>query len=318
MILGVARLLRSRGRHVVTSAVEHPAVLEPCAALAAEGFRVTRVPVDEAGRVDPADVAAALTPETILVTVMHANNEVGTIEPIAEIARLARERGILVHTDAAQSVGQGPGGRRRARRRLPEPRRAQALRAQGRRRALRPLRAWSCPASSTAPPTSRVAGRAPRTCSRSSASGRRARSRRGTSRRTGATSQAMRDRLWAGLTREVAGPAAERQRRGGPAQHAQRRHRGRRGEHPARRDRGPPRRLRRRRLPRGRRRALHRPRGDARADALRDGHRALLGGARHDGERGRRGGADRGGRGPATPAGHGAVAVEASRATRSG
>ena len=89
VILGVARLLRSRGRHVVTSAVEHPAVLEPCAALAAEGFRVTKVPVDEAGRVDPAEVAAALTPETILVTVMHANNEVGTIEPVAEIARLA-------------------------------------------------------------------------------------------------------------------------------------------------------------------------------------------------------------------------------------
>jgi cysteine desulfurase NifS/selenium donor protein len=108
VILGVARLLRSRGRHVVTSAVEHPAVLEPCAALAADGFRVTRVPVDEAGRVDPAEVARALTPETILVSVMHANNEVGTIEPVAEIARLARERGILVHTDAAQSVGKIP------------------------------------------------------------------------------------------------------------------------------------------------------------------------------------------------------------------
>jgi cysteine desulfurase NifS/selenium donor protein len=105
VILGVARLLRSRGRHVVTSAIEHPAVLEPCAALAGEGFRITRVPVDEKGRVSPADVAAALTPETILVTVMHANNEVGTIEPVAEIARLARERGILVHTDAAQSAG---------------------------------------------------------------------------------------------------------------------------------------------------------------------------------------------------------------------
>jgi cysteine desulfurase len=108
VILGVARLLRARGRHIVTSAVEHPAVLEPCAALAAEGFRVTRVPVDEAGRADPAEVARALTPETILVTVMHANNEVGTIEPVAEIARLARARGILVHTDAAQSAGKIP------------------------------------------------------------------------------------------------------------------------------------------------------------------------------------------------------------------
>jgi cysteine desulfurase len=108
VIVGVARLLRSRGRHIVTSAVEHPAVLEPCAALEADGFRVTRVPVDQAGRVDPADVARALTPETILVSVMHANNEVGTIQPIAEIARIARERGVLVHTDAAQSVGKIP------------------------------------------------------------------------------------------------------------------------------------------------------------------------------------------------------------------
>ncbi len=107
-ILGVARLLRSRGRHVVTSAVEHPAVLEPCAVLAAEGFRVTRVPVDETGRVSPAEVAKALSPETVLVSIMHANNEVGTIEPVAEIARLARERGIFVHTDAAQSVGKIP------------------------------------------------------------------------------------------------------------------------------------------------------------------------------------------------------------------
>jgi len=108
VILGVVRRLRARGRHVVTSAVEHPAVLEPCAALGAEGYRITRVPVDEEGRVDPADVARALTPETILVTIMHANNEVGTIQPIAEISRLARERGILVHTDAAQSPGKIP------------------------------------------------------------------------------------------------------------------------------------------------------------------------------------------------------------------
>ena len=90
----------------MTSAVEHPAVLEPCAVLAAEGFRVTRVPGRRAKAGSTrADVAAALTPETILVSVMHANNEVGTIQPIAEIARLARERGILVHTDAAQSPG---------------------------------------------------------------------------------------------------------------------------------------------------------------------------------------------------------------------
>ncbi len=102
---GVARLLRAKGRHVVTSAIEHPAILEPCAVLESEGFRVTRVPVDGSGRVDPRDVAHALTPETILVSVMHANNEVGTIQDLAEICRLAHAQGALVHTDAAQSIG---------------------------------------------------------------------------------------------------------------------------------------------------------------------------------------------------------------------
>ncbi len=105
---GVARLLRAKGRHVVTSAIEHPAVLEPCAVLEEEGFRITRVPVDGSGRVDPRDVAEALTPETILVSGMHANNEVGTIQDVAEIARLAHEQGVLVHTDAAQSIGKVP------------------------------------------------------------------------------------------------------------------------------------------------------------------------------------------------------------------
>ena len=108
VIQGVARLLRGKGRHVVTSAIEHPAVLEPCALLEEDGWSVTRVRVGGEGRVDPADVAAAITDGTVLVTVMHANNEVGTIQEIAEIARLAHERGVLVHTDAAQSVGKVP------------------------------------------------------------------------------------------------------------------------------------------------------------------------------------------------------------------
>ena len=108
MIKGIAASSRERGRHIVTSAVEHPAVIEPCQALEAEGFEVTYLPVDARGRVDPDDVARALTPGTILITVMHANNEVGTVQPIAEIAALARERGIPVHTDAAQSVGKIP------------------------------------------------------------------------------------------------------------------------------------------------------------------------------------------------------------------
>jgi len=108
VILGVARRLRAKGRHLVVSAVEHPAVLEPCALLEEEGWTVTRVGVDGAGRVDPRDVAGALTPGTVLVSVMHANNEVGTLQDVAEIARLARERGVLVHTDAAQSAGKVP------------------------------------------------------------------------------------------------------------------------------------------------------------------------------------------------------------------
>lgn len=94
--------------HIVTSAVEHPATLAPCRFLEALGARVTILPVDGAGRVNPDDVRQAITPQTILVTIMHANNEVGTIEPIAEISRICRERGVWLHTDAAQSVGKIP------------------------------------------------------------------------------------------------------------------------------------------------------------------------------------------------------------------
>lgn len=107
-IKGVAEAYSERGRHLITSAVEHPAVLEPCAWLAERGYEVTTVPVDETGRVDPADVAAALRPDTILVSIMHANNEVGTLQPIAEIAELAHAAGALMHTDAAQSLGKIP------------------------------------------------------------------------------------------------------------------------------------------------------------------------------------------------------------------
>lgn len=108
VILGVARALAGRGRHIITSAVEHPAVLEPCHALGREGFRITVVPVDSTGRVDPTAIADAITPETTLITVMHANNEVGTIQPIREIGRIAAKAGVLLHTDAAQSVGKIP------------------------------------------------------------------------------------------------------------------------------------------------------------------------------------------------------------------
>ncbi|MEJ2642215.1 MAG: cysteine desulfurase family protein [Desulfosarcinaceae bacterium] len=95
----------ARGNHLITSGIEHPAILEVCRFMEAHGFAVTVLPVDGDGVVNPADVAAAIRPGTIMISIMHANNEVGTVQPIAEIAALARERGILMHTDAAQSVG---------------------------------------------------------------------------------------------------------------------------------------------------------------------------------------------------------------------
>ena len=107
-IKGVAAAYRERGSHIITSAIEHPAVLEPCRWLESQGYHITYLPVDEYGMVDPADVERAITPETILVTIMHANNEVGTVQPIAAIATIAHRHGALMHTDAAQSVGKIP------------------------------------------------------------------------------------------------------------------------------------------------------------------------------------------------------------------
>jgi cysteine desulfurase len=104
-LLGVARALRGRGNHVVTSSIEHHAVLHACQQLEQEGFRVTYLPVDRLGLLDPAAVEAALTGETILVSLMLANNEIGTIEPIVEIAPIVRARGIPFHTDAVQAAG---------------------------------------------------------------------------------------------------------------------------------------------------------------------------------------------------------------------
>jgi cysteine desulfurase len=104
-IKGVARACRDRGNHIITSSVEHPAVTEVCRFLEGEGYRVTYLPVDEYGLVDPATVEDAVTPGTILITIMHANNEVGTIEPVREIADIAHSHGILMHADCAQSVG---------------------------------------------------------------------------------------------------------------------------------------------------------------------------------------------------------------------
>lgn len=107
---GVWFARRERGNHIVTTRIEHPAVLEPCRWLEGLGAEITRVGVDRFGRVDPGDVRRALTPRTVLVSVMHANNETGTLQPLAEIARVCREAGVLLHTDAAQSVGKVPVG----------------------------------------------------------------------------------------------------------------------------------------------------------------------------------------------------------------
>ncbi len=97
-----------KGDHIITTAIEHPAIVEPCRFLERLGARVTFLPVDSSGRVDPDDLRKAITPRTILVSIMHANNEVGTIQPIDECTRIAHEHGILFHTDAAQSIGKIP------------------------------------------------------------------------------------------------------------------------------------------------------------------------------------------------------------------
>jgi cysteine desulfurase len=98
----------ARGNHIITSSIEHPAILEVCRFMEVHGFKISVLPVDADGLVRVSAVAAAIRSDTIMISIMHANNEVGTIQPIAEIAALAREKGILMHTDAAQSVGKIP------------------------------------------------------------------------------------------------------------------------------------------------------------------------------------------------------------------
>ena len=104
-IKGCAESFGHKGNHIITSQIEHPAVLQVCRFLGKNGFEVTYLPVDEFGLVNVADVKAAIRKKTVLISIMHANNEVGTIEPIAEIAQLAKQHDIIFHTDAAQSVG---------------------------------------------------------------------------------------------------------------------------------------------------------------------------------------------------------------------
>ena len=105
---GVARAHPQKQGHIITSAIEHPAVVEVCDWLAGQGFRITVLPVDGFGQVDPDDLVRAMTPDTLLVTIMQANNEVGTIQPVAALAEIAHAHGALFHTDAAQAVGKIP------------------------------------------------------------------------------------------------------------------------------------------------------------------------------------------------------------------
>lgn len=107
-IKGIAQAAHNKGRHIVTSQIEHPAVLEVCRFLQQNGFEITYLPVDECGTVRVEDVEKSIRRDTILISIMHSNNEVGTVQPIQEIARIAKKRGVIVHTDAAQSMGKVP------------------------------------------------------------------------------------------------------------------------------------------------------------------------------------------------------------------
>lgn len=107
-IKGVAAAYREKGRHLITSRTEHHAVLDTCKRLEQEGCQVTYLPVDRTGRVDPGDVERAIKKETVLISIMAANNEIGTLQPIVEIGRIAKRHGVLFHTDAAQYVGKLP------------------------------------------------------------------------------------------------------------------------------------------------------------------------------------------------------------------
>ena len=107
-IIGTAMANRSKGNHIITSTIEHHAVLHPLEWLEKQGFQVTCLPVDEYGRVSPADVERAITDKTVLITIMAANNEIGTLQPVAEIGKIARARKVPFHTDAVQAVGAIP------------------------------------------------------------------------------------------------------------------------------------------------------------------------------------------------------------------
>lgn len=108
ILLGIAKAYRNKGNHIITSSIEHHAILHTCEELEREGFKITYLPVDEFGKINPADVEKAITPQTILISIMFANNEIGTIEPIRAIGAVAKKHGVLFHTDAVQAIGHVP------------------------------------------------------------------------------------------------------------------------------------------------------------------------------------------------------------------
>ncbi|MBW2601685.1 MAG: cysteine desulfurase, partial [Deltaproteobacteria bacterium] len=108
VIKGVAHSYREKGRHIITTSIEHPAITNPCLFLMEQGYDITFLPVDSTGQVNASSVSKAIRPTTILISVMHANNETGTIQPIERIGQIARQAGVLFHSDAAQSAGKIP------------------------------------------------------------------------------------------------------------------------------------------------------------------------------------------------------------------
>ncbi len=133
----MAEFYKDKGNHIITTVTEHKAVLDTCKRLEKEGYEVTYLAVGKDGLVDPDDVKKAITDKTILVSVMLANNEIGTVQPLEEIGKITRERGVLLHTDAVQGIGKVAFDVQKMNVDLASHHRAQDVRAQGRRRALR-------------------------------------------------------------------------------------------------------------------------------------------------------------------------------------
>ena len=130
-------MYREKGNHIITCVTEHKAVIDTCKKLEKQGARVTYLPVQKDGRISLDELRAAITDKTILITIMTANNEIGVLQPMAEIGAIAKEKGILFHTDAVQAVGQGAVRRQPGEGRPGVDERAQDVRPEGRRRALR-------------------------------------------------------------------------------------------------------------------------------------------------------------------------------------